>query len=151
MSLCVCTGRLETCVQMSSRRHVHVLGPSDMSRHVIGHSHMFLHVLDLFSKIGWSRLNSIFFERSILTKFFWNLFCWVEPAQVVFVFSLVSPHFSLLLLWLNPEKTTTIRMHSGWLRVARGGFGAKAPPLAARPESLASGRVAARLETVRIC
>jgi len=31
----------------------------------------------------------------------------------------------------------TVRMDSGWLRVARGGSGADAPPLAARPNQSA--------------
>ena len=45
--------------------------------------------------------------------------------------------------WLNSKIWPknwgkTVRMKSGWLRVARGGSGAKAPPLAARPLFLRS-------------
>jgi len=45
-------------------------------------------------------------------------------------------------------KLITVRMDSGWLRVARGGSRAKAPPLAARPKKVAEKIPGTRLLSI---
>ena len=76
------------------------------------------------SKTELSRLNPHFSPLSFFALFFFFFSSWAGSTRIFF------------LLWLNSgkKKGMMVCMDSGWLRVARGGSGAKAPPLAARPK-----------------
>jgi len=81
-------------------------------------------------RVDLAQLDNFFKHSSWagLTRFFFHKF---ESSRL-------NPNFDFL--WLNSKNVKkmgfgrTVRMSSGVLRVARGGSGAKAPPLAARPK-----------------
>jgi len=113
-----------------------------------------------FRKFELSQLNPIFFQNpgwaGLTRRFPTAQNCskipkqpffqvWVELAQLGFLTSGLSMAWTGLawtgpVHWLNSKNVKksgfwgTVHMVSGWLRVARGGSGAKAPPLAARPK-----------------
>jgi len=86
---------------------------------------------DFFWSVVTMHWKRFFLERSDQVIFFWRL-------DVTFFFQnwtshLVSSHVRFWRKNKINQKIQESSMGSGWLRVARGGYGAKAPPLAVHP------------------